>query len=422
MTHPRRIAAPLAAALTFLVACNGSIGTPGGSAPDVEGPTIVGSETPQERPEPAPAETVGIRAVQSAPFQYERAIQALVPGAPSIADRLWGLLYSYRDSQLSAPALMDGTVFRELMGYAAEVGAMVAAEPSHFGPCVEARVREGADDRSCVEDDVANFLYRAWRRPPSDEEVGAYASLLFDNPGSAVAGVEDAVQATILSPHFVFRTERGNGDGGDTTLDPFERASALAFVLLGGPPSDSLLERAESNALMDEDGMREAAEALLEDPAQPGVLDFVRGYADGRAFANSAIFDWEPEFTDAIHQDMIDEVRHFTSHVLREDDGRFETLMSAPYSVLTPLLAEHVYGVPSEGEGWNYTRLPEDQRAGLMTMASFLASHTQPGKSPIFRGLFLREDILCDALPGAAPNVPELPEASDEEPATVRER
>src|SRR6185503_19144124 len=73
---------------------------------------------------------------------------------------------------------------------------------------------------------------------------------------------------------------------------------------------------------------------------------------------------------------------------------------SADYSVMNAELAAF-YGVDGPtGDAWEKVSLDPTQRAGLLTQASVLAINAKPNQSsPVHRGKFVRERLLCQPLP-----------------------
>jgi hypothetical protein len=83
-------------------------------------------------------------------------------------------------------------------------------------------------------------------------------------------------------------------------------------------------------------------------------------------------------------------------------DGRLETLLTAPYSILDGGLFD-LYGVarPAGTTGPVRVELDPTRRAGLLTQASFLASHAHENQtSPVARGVTVIRNVLCVALYG----------------------
>jgi hypothetical protein len=108
--------------------------------------------------------------------------------------------------------------------------------------------------------------------------------------------------------------------------------------------------------------------------------------------------DYYPDFGDALRGSMREETERFVEHAVLSD-GKLETLLTASYSFVDANLAA-LYGVSAPSSGWQKLELPSGQRAGILTQASFLATQAKPNaSSPVYRGKFVREALLCQTLP-----------------------
>jgi hypothetical protein len=86
--------------------------------------------------------------------------------------------------------------------------------------------------------------------------------------------------------------------------------------------------------------------------------------------------------------------------VLWEGDGRFETLLTGSFTFVDGELAA-LYGVDGV-TGTDFVRVEMDptRRAGILTMPAVLAVESNPNQSsPVYRGQFVREQLLCQHLP-----------------------
>ena len=75
------------------------------------------------------------------------------------------------------------------------------------------------------------------------------------------------------------------------------------------------------------------------------------------------------------------------------------------------------YGVPAAAAGNSFERisLASLPRAGILTQPWLLATLSNPNESsPIHRGQWVRERILCHELPPPPPDIPELPPIEDD--------
>jgi len=284
----------------------------------------------------------------------------------------------------------------------------------------------------CAEEFLADFAQRAYRRPLTPTEfagvLGVYQTGRDEGEGSVQDGLRVAISAVLQSPHFLYHIEFGIPAEGEAAiaLDGYELASRLSYFLWDSMPDDALFDAAADGTLDDVDGITAEVERMLASPkAQETVTSFHEQWMGVDELDTSekdpSLF---PNYDAALAEAMKADVAAFASWVMNEQDGRLDTLLTANvtlsedprllalYGVELP--ADHVSGTPIE--------LPEDQRAGLLTMPGVMAKHAHTDTtSPILRGVMLREDILCTQLPPPPPDVDNVPPSPDPN-ATTREQ
>lgn len=266
---------------------------------------------------------------------------------------------------------------------------------------------------SCARAFVETYGRRLFRRPLTTDEAAKYGEL-------AVADLATGVQALLVSPAFLYRSELGEKHGDRYRLTPYEIATALAFGIAGTTPDDALLDAAAHGELADAAGIERWARKLLADPRardQAGelVLQWVGGQnitgVDKRA-------DLFPTFDDATRRALASETRRFAAHVIFDGTGTLRELLTANYTVLDATAARF-YGV-APGPG-GITPYADGHRAGVLGHASVLATTAHSDQtSPIRRGLLIRRNLLCEELPPPPPFAGGVPDVDPN--ATTRER
>jgi hypothetical protein len=106
------------------------------------------------------------------------------------------------------------------------------------------------------------------------------------------------------------------------------------------------------------------------------------------------------------------------------DNRNFMELLTADYAYLSSDLAT-LYKLPAPPGQFELVHFPAGTpRAGVLGEASFLAANAGPTEtSPTARGIFIREQLLCQHVPPPPPNVDtNLPEATEDKPLTRRQR
>jgi uncharacterized protein DUF1592/uncharacterized protein DUF1588/uncharacterized protein DUF1595/uncharacterized protein DUF1585/uncharacterized protein DUF1587 len=257
---------------------------------------------------------------------------------------------------------------------------------------------------ACADDFIARFGRRAFRRPLTDDELAAYQTFQSGHETSYgfAKSIEMVVAAMLQSPSFLYRVELGMPDateGGAVRLTSYETATRLSYLLWGTMPDDALLDAAQAGELETPEQVRAMAEQMIDDDRGARALqDFHVQWAKVASVAT--IHKNAPEFTPAIGDAMLTELRMFVDDVVRDGDGTLATLLTSPVTFVDPSLATF-YGLPAPaGTDFTRTELDPTRASGILTqgaLLSVLAHEAQP--SPVYRGKFVLEQLLCSPPP-----------------------
>lgn len=262
-------------------------------------------------------------------------------------------------------------------------------------------------ERGCVREWLQPLLTRAWRRPPTPEELDALQGVVEhnleagDSPDLAMAV---ALRAALMSPHFLFLPE----DEG--ALPPWQLAARLARTLWASVPDETLLACAEAG--MPEEGPCSPSaqiDRMLDDPRSERFIQrFLRAWLGLRGLEREerdpAAY---PHFL-AARQDMAGETeavfRYFLDEPLPATD-----LIRAPFTWVTSDLARHrnlgLPGVP----GWFRIELDNPDDRGLLGHAGVLTATSAPDRSsPVLRGAWVLTSMLCDEPDPPPEGIPPL--------------
>jgi hypothetical protein len=285
-----------------------------------------------------------------------------------------------------------------------------------------------ADNRRRIAEDFAQaFMRRAYRREVTSEEIKSVlvlAKQAVDDGGSFEEGVRLAVQAVLISPHFLFRWELDGALGNPRavrSLNEFELASRLSFFLWSSQPDDQLLKHAYKGQLRKNLGS-EVGRMLKDARAQSFVENFTGQWLELR---NLDVYQPDkklfPTFTPALRNDMRQETELLFAHIMRGNRSVLE-LLSADYSFVNERLATH-YGIGDvQGEKFRSVSLRGTLRGGILGHASILTITSDPNRtSPVKRGKYVLENILGTPPPAPPPDAPSLSE-SGEITGTLREQ
>jgi hypothetical protein len=306
-------------------------------------------------------------------------------------------------------------------------GFMKAAEKLAAAAVADVPKLAGCDPASgepaCLNKFLDSFAKRAWRRPLTQAERMNVTTAFNDGKAngktkSFADGLEAAVTVLLISPQFLYRYEQGvpiTGNDKIVQLTGWEIASRLSYLLWGTRPDNDLYAAAEANQLQKPADVMAQARRMVKDPRfMETVTEFGEQYLHLDQMPTldkdpQTLPAWKPELREAMRL----EGRKFLEHVLTEGEGKLATFLTAPYTFASGPLAAY-YGVNGvTGDQYRKVDLDPTRHSGFLTQSGFLSVHGTPDKgltSLVFRGIFVRESLLCQPIPDPPPN------AEDENP------
>lgn len=304
------------------------------------------------------------------------------------------------------------------------------------GPIIEDNEKKLRDDYMPTEEGnleqaracLATLAQRAFRRPVTAEEIEPLAGMV-KNELAAKETFRNAMKAGMLavlcSKSFVFIAE-GDENANRSTLNDWEVASRLSYLLWNTMPDAELLALAGQGKLRDKAELSKQVARMLADARSTRFTDsfasqWLRLRKVGMFQPDKKLY---PDYDKTLENCMIQETRLFFREVLNKGLTLREFLQS-DWSIMNPLLAQF-YGLPPTGmQGNEFQRvsLPAaSHRGGLLTQASIL-SLTSDGvrHRPVHRGVWLNEAIFGRTPPPPPANVEPLPTTGiDSQKATLR--
>jgi hypothetical protein len=278
---------------------------------------------------------------------------------------------------------------------------------------------------------LERFALRAYRRPARAAEVDRLVAL-FKKEHARGQPFDEAIlyalQAVLISPHFLFRVEEPATSDQPKRLTDYELATRLSYFLWNSMPDDRLFELAAAGKLQDEETLKAEMKRLLKDRKARGLAESFAGqWLETRRLGAEVKPDRKlfPRYTDELESAMREEPTLFLLEILADNRSLLE-LLDADFTYADQALARH-YGVPPP-PGFGQPRrvsLPKDShRGGVLTMAAVLTVSSYPHRtSPVLRGKWVLEALLGTPPRPPPPDVPALPEGQKQaEDKTLRER
>jgi Protein of unknown function (DUF1592)/Protein of unknown function (DUF1588)/Protein of unknown function (DUF1587)/Protein of unknown function (DUF1585)/Protein of unknown function (DUF1595)/Ca-dependent carbohydrate-binding module xylan-binding/Planctomycete cytochrome C len=261
---------------------------------------------------------------------------------------------------------------------------------------------------------IGRFAKRAYRRPLKSEELNRllqFFQMAQKDGENFETSVKVALEAVLVSPHFLFRGEsqpNPNDPHAIQPIDEFALATRLSYFLWSSMPDDELLKLAEQGKLRR--NLEAQVRRMLKDP-KAGEL--VNNFADQwLQIRNLAAVSPDPEsfprFDEKLRAAMEKETELYFNYVMTQDRSVLE-FIDSDYTFVNEPLAK-LYGILGvSGDEFRRVTLKNHERGGLLTQASILTVTSNPTRtSPVKRGKWVLETILGAPPPPPPPNVPAL--------------
>jgi hypothetical protein len=285
---------------------------------------------------------------------------------------------------------------------AEQLATTALSNPSNLVPCA---LSAGTD--ACAQSFIQSFGKQAYRRPLTTSEQTALFTLYQSNSmGATFAnGIQAIIEAVLQSADFLYRVEFGDSSqaqGSVLPLTPYEMASRLSYFLWDSMPDAALFAAADANELGTKDELATQARRLLQSPnARPAVQQFfLEWLTETQLPTVSKSATVYPTFTSTLQSSMQNETEAFLDWVMWTSDHKLPTLLMSPVSFLNSELAA-VYGVSGvTGTTLQQAQLDPTQRSGVLTQLSMMTLLGKPDRSsPVLRGKFIRDELLCQPIP-----------------------
>jgi hypothetical protein len=292
-------------------------------------------------------------------------------------------------------------------------------------------------------------------RPRGGQVGGVSCESTMKDGGSFEEGIQLAVEAVLVSPHFLYRWEldplgrgaagwrgggrrrgcggcrgggrrRGWGTAARAGVDRLRGGLAIVLFSVEFDAGRGPVGAAARGELRRPEGLEGQVRRMLKDAkSQALVQNFGGQWLQIRNLdqvePDVSIFPgWSAELRDAMRK----ETELFLRAVMDEDRDLRE-LVDADFTFVNERLAKH-YGIEGvTGPEFRRVNLPAGSgRGGVITMGSVLTITSVPTRtSPVLRGKWIMEQILGTPPPPPPPNVPPVETGAEAvKAATLRQR
>lgn len=347
-------------------------------------------------------------------LQYRKAIDALFNGVVAASDAFPPTTLGLGYTTYSEANVMSALGTEQMLEAGEDVAEAVVQNLARLLPCASSA------DEACARSFIDTYAERAFRRSLRAEErdllLGLFREVRADTPFAESIGL--VASAIVQMPQFLYLIEELRDQNPVQKLSGNEIATRLAFLMWNTLPDATLLAAAEAGTLSSKGGIEREVRRMLADPRASEVISqFFHEWIDLGELSTGKDLGVYPEWNETLEHSMEEEVQRFVAHVMAEKGGTLEALLTSNETYVNRPLAA-LYGLdPSVSQGpndWKLVTLDARQRAGLLTKPALLAAKAHASTtSPVFRGKFVRQQLLCNEIPAPPPDAmamaPEYP-------------
>ncbi|MDF3068137.1 MAG: hypothetical protein K0R38_3738 [Polyangiaceae bacterium] len=344
--------------------------------------------------------------------QYLNTVKELAGDVPGLEQALG------QTEDASAFGLVQPDVTQvELEHYQAAANAVAAAivtDPARLdkvAPCAS-----GAAPTECAKSLVTKLGALAYRAPITDPaDIERHVQLFSAGIATSYAhGIELLLQGMLQSPRFLYKVEIGTGEKVSdkaVKLSAYEVAARLSYALWDSPPNEKLVAAAAGGGLNDAAAVSSQLTWMLQDAkGEKLVHRFLEtwlhlGQIDRLVKSSERYSQFQaPSFKESLKG----QARAFFDDLLANQGGKLQALFKSQTVFYNKDLGDY-YGA-SGTDAFQSLVKTDGTAAGILTLPIVMAVQGKPDESsPIYRGRFVREALLCQQLPAPPANIPPAP-------------
>ncbi|MBL9130297.1 MAG: DUF1592 domain-containing protein [Verrucomicrobiaceae bacterium] len=270
---------------------------------------------------------------------------------------------------------------------------------------------------------------KAFRRPVGENEIEGFVGIVQSELAAGERfreSVKAGMASILCSKSFLFLVE-GDPNADRHTLNDWELASRLSYLLWSTTPDAELLALAKKGTLHDKAELSRQVARMLADPRSRRFSDsfatqWLRLRKVGMFTPDKKLY---PDYDKHLENSMIAETTSFFHEVLHGGHTLRE-LLKSDWSMMNARLADFYSLTSAKTNGDEFVKVffdTENHRGGLLTHASIL-SLTSDGTRhrPVHRGVWVMESIFGKSPPPPPANVDPIATNPAAPKATLREK
>ena len=324
--------------------------------------------------------------------------------------------YSSKENSFLMNSEIVGTYFNATY----RAGVLVSTATAGFAnyPNTNGCLAQATITQACHQLFVKELAQKAFRRDLSTTVANTLAGTIY----SAQFTKTDLILETFVTiasyPDFIYKTFDRGPDLSlaqkTVSINNVEFAHKLSFLLTGQQAPQALVALARTGALANEATLKVEIDKLVRSSTgQSAIRRLFResyGYDLNFDLSYPSLFVNGMTLTD-IDTSMVVELDHFFVNEILNKKATFQDLMTSRESLVDKSGLANIYGVTANS---NATQILPPERNGFINRAAVLTKKSDYYTSPIKRGRYIMDNVLCDTIgdpPADAPTA--VPEAQN---------
>jgi hypothetical protein len=253
---------------------------------------------------------------------------------------------------------------------------------------------------------------KAFRRPMDADTRTALTGLfgVVNAKFGFNAGVQALTEQILQSPYFLYHLEleeQSQGPG-QVAVTGYSMASRLSYLIWASMPDDALFAKAAAGQLSTATQVAsEATRMLADQKARPGLRNFYEQWLKVRSIPLSKSGKYAAAYDP---QSLLASFDAQADAALWSATGGLTTLLTGTQAFANATIAPLFGATGVTGTSLVPVSTNPAQRAGILMHPAIMATlATDTGSHPIKRGVFVWDQIVCQALPDPPPNIPAFP-------------
>jgi hypothetical protein len=224
------------------------------------------------------------------------------------------------------------------------------------------------------------------------------------------AGLQALTETILQSPYFLYHLEleeQAQGPG-EVAVTGYSMASRLSYLIWASMPDDALFAKAAAGELSTPAQIAAEATRMLSDKrAQVGLRNFYEQWLKVRSIPLSKSGKYAAGYDP---QSLLASFDAQADAALWSPSNGLTTLLTGNQAFANAAIAPLFGATGITGTALVPVTVNSEQRAGILMHPAIMATFaTDSGSHPIKRGVFVWDQIVCQALPDPPPNIPAFP-------------